>query len=102
MASPSQGQSTVGRASSVRGPCPATEVQAGTIVAHGAPCSMISETRTSQPRTVPCPRRFVVIYRRRHPEVIEGPRITLGSRDDLPVSQTIWLRCRAAAWRWAS
>ncbi len=80
-------------------PWPLTEAQAGRIATQAARGTMVAKTWTSQPRRAPCPRRFVIIYRRRQPEGHGGTDAPWSDVMIFPVSQTLRQSHRAAAWR---
>ena len=78
---------------------PVVTAQAGRTATYAAPDSMIAESWTSQPRRAPCPRRFVVIYRRRQREGHgRHGRVQLDVMI-FSVSQTLRQSHREAAWR---
>lgn len=66
---------------------------------EGAQRSMIIETWTSPPRTALDPRRFVIIYRRRHQRRSGKARRLLGNRVHVAMSQAGWTPYHASAWR---
>jgi hypothetical protein len=76
-----------------------TKAPADGIAAIAAPYCMITETQTSQAGRPSCPRRFVVIYRRRQREGHGGRGRILIEVMIFPVSQTLRRSHRAAAWR---
>lgn len=76
-----------------------TEAQADRIATQAAPHCMITGSCASQPGRPSCPRRFVVIYRRRQREGHGRHGHILVDVMIFSVSQTLRQSHRAAAWR---